>query len=121
MNTPGIAFIGAGNMAQSIIGGLLAEGFAPHQLSASGLRQDNLDQLGAQFGIVTATDNQHLARSADVVVLAVKPQVLKSVALALRPALGHHPLIISVAAGITTRSLAQWLGDDQAIVRVMPN
>jgi len=121
MNKPQIAFIGAGNMARSIIGGLLAEGFAPAQLSASGVRQENLDQLRAQFGVVTATDNQQIARAADVVILAVKPQILKTVALELRPALQHRPLIISVAAGIATRSLGQWLGDDQAIVRCMPN
>lgn len=121
MNKPQVAFIGAGNMARSIIGGLLAEGFAPQQISASGVRQENLDQLAAATGIDTATDNQAIARRADVVVLAVKPQVLKTVALELRPVLGHRPLIISVAAGITTRSLAQWLGEDQAIVRAMPN
>lgn len=121
MNKPQVAFIGAGNMAKSIIGGLLAEGFAPHQLSASGVRRENLDQLTRQLGIHTSTDNQAIARTAEVVVLAVKPQVLKAVALELAPVLGHRPLIISVAAGITTSSLAQWLGAEQAIVRAMPN
>lgn len=121
MTHPQIAFIGAGNMAKSIIGGLLAEGFDPRKISASGPRQQNLDALAAQFDIAVGTDNQQLAAQADVVILAVKPQVLKSVALELKPVLGHKPLIISVAAGITTDSMATWLGTDQAIVRCMPN
>lgn len=121
MNNPGIAFIGAGNMAKSIIGGLIAEGFKPTDISASGPRQENLDLVAAQFGIAVSTGNQGLAAAADVVVLAVKPQLLKAVALDLRPALVHKPLIISVAAGISMESLAKWLGDDQAIVRCMPN
>jgi pyrroline-5-carboxylate reductase len=121
MNHPNIAFIGAGNMAKSIIGGLLAEGFDPQLLSASGLRQENLDTIAAQFGIAVSTDNRQLAAQAEVVILAVKPQVLKSVAVELQPVLGHRPLIISVAAGITTTSMSHWLGQDQAIVRCMPN
>lgn len=121
MNNPGIAFIGAGNMAKSIIGGLIAEGFNPACLSASGPRQQSLDVIASQLGIAVSTSNQHLAATADVVVLAVKPQKLKAVALDLRAALAHKPLIISVAAGITTQSLALWLGEDQAIVRCMPN
>lgn len=121
MTTPRIAFIGAGNMAKSIIGGLLAEGFSREHLSASARSDQTLAQVSAQFGIQTDSDNQTLAASAEIVLLAVKPQVLKTVAQALRPALTHQPLIISVAAGITTHSLEQWLGDDQAIVRAMPN
>ena len=118
---PKIAFIGAGNMAKAIIGGLLAEGFSAGHISASGPRQETLDKVAAEFGIATSTDNLATAAAADVVILAVKPQVLKEVALALRPALGHRPLLISVAAGITTASLGRWLGEEQAIVRCMPN
>jgi pyrroline-5-carboxylate reductase len=121
MENPRIAFIGAGNMARSIISGLIAEGVDPKRISASGPRRENLESVAVQFGIDVATDNQQLARTADVVILAVKPQVLKAVALELRPALDHKPLIISVAAGITTESLGRWLGETQAIVRCMPN
>ncbi|ACE84381.1 pyrroline-5-carboxylate reductase [Cellvibrio japonicus] len=121
MHTPKIAFIGAGNMARAIIGGLLAEGFDRTQISASGPRQETLDKVAAEFSIPVSIDNLATAAAADVVILGVKPQVLKEVALALKPALGHKPLLISIAAGITTQSLAQWLGEDQAIVRCMPN
>lgn len=116
-----MTFIGAGNMARAIMGGLIAEGVNPSNLCASGPRQETLDKVAAELGVHTSTDNLAAARLADVVVLAVKPQVLKDVAQALQPALGHKPLLISVAAGITTQSLGQWLGEGQAIVRCMPN
>lgn len=116
-----IAFIGAGNMAKAIIGGLLAEGYSQHEIIAAGPRHESLEKVQQQFGIDITTDNAAAAAQADVVVLAVKPQLLKDVSLALRDSLSHKPLVISVAAGITTASLASWLGDDLAIVRCMPN
>lgn len=120
ISAPKIAFIGAGNMAKAIIGGLLAEGFSHSQLLAAGPRQETLDKVTQELAIETTTDNSAAAAWADVVVLAVKPQLLKEVSLALRASLAHRPLVISVAAGITTASLAHWLGD-LPIVRCMPN
>lgn len=121
MSHPKIAFIGAGNMAKAIIAGLLAEGFDAKNISASGPRQENLAKVAQQHGIATSTNNAEVAAAAEIVVLSVKPQMLKEVALGLADSLGHKPLIISLAAGITTLSLAHWLGADQAIVRCMPN
>jgi len=121
MSNPKIAFIGAGNMAKAIIGGLLAEGFSAKSISASGPRLESLNKVSEQYGIAVSTDNAQTAATADVIILAVKPQMLKEVALGLAGSLAHKPLIISVAAGITTASLASWLGADQAIVRCMPN
>lgn len=117
---PRLAFIGAGNMARSIIGGLLQEGYPAERISASDRAADTLEQMAADFGIQTG-DNHTIARAAEVVVLAVKPQVLRGVAEDLRPALEHKPLIMSIAAGIDGASLSQWLGEGQAIVRCMPN
>lgn len=119
-SSPKIAFVGAGNMAKAIIGGLLAEGFKRINIVASGPRQETLDRVAAEFGINITTDNKAAALS-DVVVLAVKPQMLKEVCLDLAGSLAHKPLIISLAAGITTDSISNWLGADQAIVRCMPN
>ena len=121
MSKSKIAFIGAGNMAKAIIGGLLAEGYARDQLIAAGPRLETLEKVQQEFGIEITTDNNAAAAAAEVVVLAVKPQVLKEVSSALRDSLAHKPLIISLAAGITTDSLANWLGEDQAIIRCMPN
>ncbi len=116
-----IAFIGAGNMAKAIISGLLAEGLKRINLFASGPRQESLDRVASEFSINVSTDNAATAASADVVVLAVKPQMLKEVCLGLAGSLGHKPLIISLAAGITTDSISTWLGGEHAIVRCMPN
>ncbi len=116
-----IAFIGAGNMAKAIIGGLIAEGFSPNDLSASGPRLESLEKVAVEHGISISTDNVATAVKADVIVLAVKPQMLKEVALGLANSLTHKPLIISLAAGITTESINTWLGGGQAIVRCMPN
>lgn len=121
MSTSKIAFIGAGNMAKAIMGGILAEGYAASRIIAAGPRMETLDKVKQDFQVEVTTDNNVAAAWADVVILAVKPQMLKEVSLALREALAHKPLIISVAAGITTESLANWLGKDQAIVRSMPN
>ncbi|RYZ95999.1 MAG: pyrroline-5-carboxylate reductase [Moraxellaceae bacterium] len=116
-----IAFIGAGNMAKAIIGGLLAEGFKRINVIASGPRQESLNGVVAEFGINVTTDNTAAATMADVIVLAVKPQMLKEVCLGLANSLSHKPLIISLVAGITTDSIGRWLGADHAIVRCMPN
>ncbi len=117
---PRLAFIGAGNMARSIIGGLVQEGYPVERIRASDLSSAALEQLRGDFGIDTG-DNETVAEWAEVVVLAVKPQVMKTVAETLRPNLAHHPLLISIAAGIDGVSLGRWLGEDQAIVRCMPN
>lgn len=115
-----IVFIGAGNMAAAIIGGLLKQDFSPEQITACAPSMNNLAPLQQQFGIAVSHDNSQAA-SADVIVLSVKPQILEQVATELKPYLAHKPLIISVAAGISSTSLAQWLGQDLAIIRSMPN
>lgn len=118
---PVVAFIGAGNMARAIIGGLLENGFAPQNIWASEPESARLEDLAAQ-GLNTTTDNQAAVAAADLVVLAVKPQVMQTVASDLATAARtHRPLFISIAAGISLEALDQWLGGDAAIVRCMPN
>lgn len=121
MNAPKIAFIGAGNMAKAIIGGLLAEEYRHEDIMATSPRMETLDKIHEQFSIHITTDNTQAAAWADVVVLAVKPQLLKDVIMEIKGALAHRPLIISVAAGITTDSMVAWLAAEHAIVRCMPN
>jgi len=116
-----ICFIGAGNMANAIIGGLVKEGFSAAQIVASAPSEANLEALKSAWGVGVESDNQHAASSADIIVLSVKPQVLKSVCEGLSSALSHRPLIISIAAGIGLDSLSTWLGGDLPIVRCMPN
>lgn len=120
MSDPKLAFIGTGNMTRSIVGGLVAQGYPAAAISAANRSAEKLHQIVSDFGIQTG-DNHRIARSADVVILAVKPQGLRAVAEDLRPALAHQPLIISIAAGIDCASLSRWLGEQHALVRCMPN
>lgn len=117
-----IAFVGAGNMATSLVGGLVARGLPARSLSASDPSVEALRKLEQAFGIRVASDNIDAVRDADVIVLAVKPQVMKPVAQGLAPALsGRKALVISIAAGISLDSLQNWLGRQVPIVRCMPN
>lgn len=121
MKNINIAFIGAGNMAHSIIGGLIEGGLDATNIIACARTQESLDNTAAQFNVRTELNAVNAVKNADVVVLAVKPQVLKEVAKLIAPALSPQTLILSVAAGITTESMASWLGQSLAIVRSMPN
>jgi len=113
-----IGFIGAGNMASSIIGGLINAGF-----SADGIRVSDpspMEQI-RQLDIEVMPDNQSLARWADIIVLAVKPQALQPVCTQISEQVSQHHLIVSIAAGIRSTSITNWLAADVACVRVMPN
>ena len=123
MSTPRIAFIGGGNMAASLIGGLRAQGLPASAICASDPGADRRTELHDAHGIDTFADNAQAVAGADVVVLAVKPQVMQTVCRDLAPHLQANQLIVSIAAGITCASLQQWLGADtpRAIVRCMPN
>lgn len=121
MSTPTIGFIGAGNMATSLIGGMLRGNFQPQQIIASDRNVEQLEQLQQQFGIATDTDNAVLASNCDVLVLAVKPQIMQAVCQALPRNRKPGQLVISIAAGISCQSLADWLGADTALIRCMPN
>lgn len=119
---PAIAFIGAGNMAQSLIGGLLQQGYPADRISCSDPYEASLQAAAALGSITTSTSNTDILAAADVVVLAVKPQVLASVLTPLADRLASNkPLLISIAAGITCDSLQQWAGADMPVVRCMPN
>lgn len=117
-----IAFIGAGNMAQAIIGGLINNGYAKDNIIAADPYAPSLDKAQQQFAIATTDDNQQAIAQADIVVLAVKPQLMQSVCQSISTSVQQQkPLIISIAAGITAPLLNQWLGGNLAIVRCMPN
>lgn len=117
-----ISFIGAGNMATSLIGGLLANGHEATAITACDINLEQLQQLQAQFGIDISSDCLVAARAADVVVLAVKPQTMRDICseLSSLPA-SPRQLFISVAAGVPASAIDGWLGGERAIVRCMPN
>lgn len=116
-----ICFVGAGNMANAIIGGLVQNGFMASNIIASAPSKEHLEQIKANWGVTTSSDNGISVKQADIIVLSVKPQVLKQVCEELSAHLAHQPLIISIAAGVELNSLNKWLGSQHAIVRCMPN
>ncbi len=117
-----IAFIGAGNMARSLIGGLLNSGYDRQRILATDPNEAARQQLTSTLGIAAYADNCEAAQQADVVVLAVKPQQLQAVCGELADTVQQYkPLIVSIAAGIRSSDIDRWLGGDMAIVRAMPN
>ena len=120
MSNPNIAFVGAGNMAASLIGGLRAQGVAASAIRASEPGDEQRARLQQEHGIATFADNAEAIKGADLIVLAVKPQIMKAVCLDLAPHLAPNQVIISIAAGISCASLENWLGE-RAVVRCMPN
>ncbi|HEY2394383.1 MAG TPA: pyrroline-5-carboxylate reductase [Rudaea sp.] len=121
--SPGsIAFIGGGNMARSLIGGLIRAGTPPTRLSVGEPDTVLAAALHNDFGVTASADNLAAIDGASAWVLSVKPQVMKPVCDALRDAAqAHRPLVISVAAGIRCAQIDSWLGDGIAVVRCMPN
>jgi pyrroline-5-carboxylate reductase len=117
-----IAFIGCGNMASSLISGLVADGYDPSLIWASDLDGDKLAALAARCGIRITNDNNEAVAVADVVVLAVKPQALEQVASTLAESIRQRrPLLISIAAGVREETIQRWLGGDVTLIRTMPN
>ena len=114
-----LAFIGGGNMASAIIGGLLQRGLAPGQLTVVEPHAPQRAQLLASFGLQALPAADAQLATAEVVVWAVKPQTFREAALACAPHT-RQALHLSVAAGIRSDSIAQWL-DSEQVVRAMPN
>ena len=119
---PIVAFIGGGNMARSLIGGLLQAGASPARVRVAEPVAALRDALAGDFGVQVFPDAAAAATGADVWVLAVKPQVMRDVCATLAPiAQGQQSLAVSIAAGITSAQIDHWLGGGIAVVRCMPN
>ena len=113
--------IGCGNMATAIIGGLIAGGFAsPEDITASDRSDEARRKLAAKYGVTTKADNKKCIEHAEIVLFAVKPNVFPVIAEELREAV-KGKLIISIMAGRSIADLEGGLGEDQKIVRAMPN
>jgi pyrroline-5-carboxylate reductase len=122
INIRRLAFIGGGNMAAALIGGLAKRGQPSEQVVVADPSTEQLRHLVQHYGVKTAADNVSAVQGAEVVVLAVKPQQMRAMALRLAPHLaGARPLVISVAAGIPHAALARWFGPQIPVIRTMPN
>ncbi len=117
-----LCFIGSGNMASSLIGGLLARDFEAAQITACDINEDLLAKLADEFSINTSTDNISAVKDADIVMLAIKPQVMQVVCEQLAEIENSESrLFVSIAAGVRETDINRWLGDSRAVVRCMPN
>ena len=122
MTQDNLAFIGGGNMARSLIGGLVARGRAAASIHVAEPQESLRQALAADFGVQVHATASEAARDAGTWVLSVKPQVMRAVCTELAPlAAGANPLVVSIAAGVTTAQMDEWLGGGQAVVRTMPN
>ena len=123
---PALGFIGGGNMAASIIGGLVRAGWPANRILVSDPAEAQRNMLSESHGVAVSDDNNDVFMGSDVVVLAVKPQMMEAVVMPLGEALSaqpgdHAPLLISIAAGIPGSAILGWLGRSLPLVRVMPN
>ncbi|MCW8825924.1 MAG: pyrroline-5-carboxylate reductase [Gammaproteobacteria bacterium] len=117
-----IGFIGGGNMAASLIGGLIADGVPPSQISVAEPNGERRASLRAHFSVNVTENSDELLKDASVIILSVKPQIIHEVCHEISKKLtGSRPLFISIAAGIQVDDINRWLGGEQAIVRTMPN
>ena len=115
-----ITFVGGGNMAAALIGGLIGKGHAATGIRTVEIQAEARTRLGAQFGVICVDSVNAAVPLGDVVLMAVKPQQMRVAALALRPRL-QRELVITIAAGIRTVDLSRWLGGYVTVVRCMPN
>ena len=117
-----LAFIGGGNMARALIGGLIARGTEPRSIRVAEPLETARYGLAAEFGVTIHDDNRTAVDGADVVVLAVKPQVMGTVCLGIADLVNaQNLLLISIAAGISLDNFRRWLGPAARVVRCMPN
>lgn len=117
-----LVFIGAGNMAEALLRGILAADIRPpHQLVLTDVRPDRLAELRGEFGVRTASDNRQAVQQAETVILCVKPQQFGEVLEPLRGLIPADALVISIAAGVPTSRIEAALGGTTRVVRVMPN
>lgn len=117
-----IGFIGAGNMAEAIIKGLISGGiFKKTDITASDISKKRLEYIGKVYGIKTLTDNTKLAGDSDILVLSVKPKSVPKVLKEIKSKITLKKIIVSIAAGVTVATIAKSIGKKAKIIRVMPN
>jgi pyrroline-5-carboxylate reductase len=117
-----VGFIGAGNMGEALIKGLVAANLVrPEAIYASDVRLERLKALDQQYGIQLLADNAELVRQVDIVILAVKPQIMAPALRQIASAVTKKKLLISIAAGVSTTTIRAALGKEARLIRVMPN
>jgi pyrroline-5-carboxylate reductase len=122
LNVSKVAFVGAGNMAAALVGGMVQSGLcAPQKIVVSDVDAGRVALFEKDLGVRGVLNNAEAVRGADIVVMAVKPQIMNEALEGLKSALGPEALIVSIAAGIRTERIEKLLGDGRRVVRAMPN
>jgi len=122
LNEKKIAFIGAGNMGDALISGLLgSESSVPDNIICTDVRQSKLDEIKSKYKVRTADSNREAVGEADIIIYAVKPQILASVLIETAPKLDMSKLVISIAAGVPLAAMETCVQKDLRLIRVMPN
>lgn len=117
-----VGFIGSGNMGEALISGLLVSGQSrPERIICSDVRQDRLDEIQSRFGIQVTTDNNRVVEKSDIVILAVKPQIMAEVINEVAAGLDMTKVIISIAAGVPMAAIEVLLDKKLRLIRAMPN
>ena len=117
-----VGFIGVGNMATALIKGMVeADVIAPGSIVASDVRPKQLEKVASKYGIVTTPENREVAARADIVVLAIKPQIMDRVLEELADNLSKDKLVVSIAAGVPAETIEKKLHKETRVIRVMPN
>ena len=117
-----VGFVGGGNMGEALVRGLVESNLVPSEaIVVADVRADRTRQLAEQYGVRAVAGNAALVSEVDVVILAVKPQIMAPVLREILPALTRRPLLISLAAGVSTTTIRSVLGAYQRLIRVMPN
>ena len=117
-----VGFIGCGNMGSSMVGGLIKSGFLKsEEIIVSTKTEASSKKLRDEFKVATTLDSKTVAKESETIILAVKPNMYKSVVEEIKSELTENKLIITIAAGISIENMEEWLGDDLKIIRTMPN
>lgn len=117
-----VGFIGAGNMAGAMIGGIVSSGIIkPENIFLSDINKDQADGLAKQYGVNALAGNTDVVKKSEVVILSIKPQVYKTVIDEIKSPLNPGTLIVTIAAGITIRDVKESFGHDLKVIRIMPN
>ncbi|OAI46698.1 pyrroline-5-carboxylate reductase, partial [Gammaproteobacteria bacterium SCGC AG-212-F23] len=122
MHIANITILGAGNMGASLLGGLIADQFPADKIWIADPAEEKLAVLQKNFLVHTAKDNKNAVKDTEIIILAVKPQMMATVVQEIAPIVqSKKPLVISIAAGVRVQTIQTWLGGNIPIVRVMPN
>ena len=117
-----IGFIGAGNMATALISGLINNGQEPSKIISSSQEKEHLEELDRDIGVMTSTDNQKVSEESDLIILAVKPNIIETVLSEIKEAIiEKNNLVISIAAGVKIKKIESIIGSSARIIRAMPN